>query len=89
MKRLIFVLMSLFVMLTANAQHDGFVCTGNNVNVRTGPGKNYAIYDTGDGHKRQLSKGDGKRMGSVLSKDHWNGEETREMVGCQHNISVL
>ncbi len=30
-----------------------------------------------------------KRMGSVLSKDHWSGEETREMVGCQHNISVL
>ena len=30
-----------------------------------------------------------KRMGSVLSKDHWSGEETREMVGCLHNISVL
>ena len=45
MKRISILLMSLFVMVTVNAQHNGFVCTGNNVNVRTGPGKNYAVYD--------------------------------------------
>ena len=92
MKRLVFVLVSLFVMLTANAQHDGFVCTGNNVNVRTGPGKNYAIYDTGDGHKRQLSKGDvvanrgKKKNGFCLIQGplEWGGDERDGWVSAQY-----
>ena len=30
-------------VVSANAQRRGYVCTGNNVNVRTGPGKNYSV----------------------------------------------
>lgn len=95
MKRLLFVLMSLFFMLGVNAQkvqHDGFVCTGNNVNVRTGPGKNFAVYDVGDGHKRQLSKGDvvancGKKENGfclVQGPLEWGGDERDGWVSAQY-----
>ncbi len=55
MKKITILFLLFFAVMTANAQHDGFVCTGNHVNVRTGPGKEYPVWDEG---KRQLSKGD-------------------------------
>ena len=60
MKRFAIILMLLMGVFTAYAQHNGFVCTGNNVNVRTGPGKNYPVYDYNKetGYKRQIFKGD-------------------------------
>ena len=58
MKRFSFLLLLMFAVVAVNAQSKGFVCTGDYVNVRTGPGKNYKVYDVETGHKRQLSKGD-------------------------------
>ncbi len=43
MKRITILLMLLLAVVTANAQQRGFVCTGNHVNVRKGPGKNYGM----------------------------------------------
>ena len=45
MKRISVVLLLMIAALGANAQQKGYVCTGNYVNVRTGPGKNYEVYD--------------------------------------------
>ena len=43
MKKILLVcLMLLTVSITASAQDKGFVCTGNNVNIRKGPGTDYA-----------------------------------------------
>ncbi|MBR5084165.1 MAG: SH3 domain-containing protein [Prevotella sp.] len=84
MKRISIILMLLFTVLTVNAQGKGFVCTGNNVNVRTGPGKNYAVYDSNTDHKRQLSKGDVveyrgiKKNGFILIRQLGWGEDERE-----------
>ena len=58
MKRISVVLLLMIAALAANAQQKGYVCTGNYVNVRTGPGKNFEVYDSDTSHKRQLSKGD-------------------------------
>lgn len=92
MKRITIVLMLLFVMLTINAQHNGFVCTGNNVNVRTGPGKNYPVYDSNTPQKRQLSKGDvvkncgKKKNGFCLIQGplEWGGDERDGWVSAQY-----
>ena len=92
MKRLSILLMSLFVMVAVNAQHNGFVCTGNNVNVRTGPGKKYAVYDVNIGRKRQLSKGDvvenrgKKKNGFCLIQGplEWGGDERDGWVSAQY-----
>jgi len=92
MKKLSTVLMLLFVMMTVNAQHKGFVCTGNNVNVRTGPGKNYSVYDNNTDHKRQLSKGDvvincgKKKNGFYLIQGplEWGGDERDGWVSAQY-----
>ncbi|MBQ9164221.1 MAG: hypothetical protein IJ163_05540 [Bacteroidaceae bacterium] len=43
MKRLITMLLFMLAVTAVNAQQRGFVCTGNNVNVRKGPGKNYGF----------------------------------------------
>lgn len=54
--RLIFLM--LFSVMAANAQKKGFISTGQNVNVRTGPGKNYPLAkDDFSGDKCQLDKG--------------------------------
>lgn len=92
MKRLSTILMLLFVMMTVNAQQKGFVCTGNNVNVRKGPGKNYAVYDSNTDHIRQLSKGDvvinrgKKKNGFCLIQGplEWGGDERDGWVSAQY-----
>ena len=84
MKRKTLFLIMLFAVMAANAQQNGFVCTGDYVNVRTGPGKNYAVYDSNTDHKRQLSKGDvveycGKRKnGFILIRQLGWGEDERD-----------
>ena len=88
--------MLLLAAITANAQGKGFVCTGNHVNVRTGPGKNYSIYDRGDGTYRQLSKGDvveycgKKKNGFILIRQLGWGEDERDgWVSAQYLRSVV
>ena len=92
MKRISIVLMLLFTMMTVNAQQNGYVCTGNYVNVRTGPGKSYAVYDSNTVHKRQLSKGDvvmdcGKRKNGfclIQGPLEWGGDERDGWVSAQY-----
>jgi hypothetical protein len=78
------VIMLLFVVMTTisvNAQKY-YRCTGNNVNIRKGPGKNYAIEEAamilryGNGGKAQLFKGDivkylGKRKNGFMYVEVW------------------
>lgn len=92
MKSISIVLMLLFAVLGVNAQQKGYVCTGNFVNVRTGPGKSYAVYDSDTGHKRQLSKGDVvsyrgvKKNGFCLIQGplEWGGDERDGWVSAQY-----
>ena len=92
MKRISIVLMLLLTVVAVNAQHNGYVCTGNNVNVRTGPGKNYAVYDSNTDHKRQLSKGDvvanrGKKKNGfclIQGPVEWGGDERDGWVSAQY-----
>ena len=42
MKRILMTLLVVVIAMSANAQK-GFVCTGNNVNLRKGPGNNYKV----------------------------------------------
>ena len=92
MKKFSIALMLSLAVMTANAQHDGYVCTGNYVNVRTGPGKTFAVYDSDTDHKRQLMKGDvvaneGKKQnGFVLISGplEWGGDERDGWVSAQY-----
>ena len=44
MKRIVLFSLMLLAVLAVNAQsRRGFISTGTNVNVRTGPGKNYPV----------------------------------------------
>jgi len=52
MKRILMLLFVLSVTLVADAQYRNgqyLYCTGNNVNVRTGPGKNYRVFTIREG----------------------------------------
>ena len=92
MKRITFVLLLLFAAMAVNAQERGFVCTGNNVNVRTGPGKNYSVMDVQIGQKKQLFKGDvvryfGKKKNRfclVAGPLEWGGDEREGWVSAQY-----
>lgn len=96
MKRISIVLMLLFTALIVSAQQKGYVCTGNYVNVRTGPGKNYPVYDNNTSHKRQLSKGDvvtdcgKKKNGFCLIQGplEWGGDERDGWVSAQYLLPV-
>lgn len=47
MKKLVLLLFVMLMSINADAQYRNgqyLYCTGNNVNVRTGPGKNYRVY---------------------------------------------
>ena len=74
--------------MTANAQEKGYVCTGNNVNIRTGAGVKYPVMDDGSGHKRQMSKGDvvlyrGQKKNGfclVIGPLEWGGDEREGWV---------
>ena len=92
MKRISILLMLLLTVIAVKAQHDGFVCTGNYVNVRTGPGKNFEVYDIKTGNKRQLSKGDVVRNGGkkkngfclIQGPLEWGGDERDGWVSAQY-----
>ena len=43
MKKMLLICLMLMTVLAVSAQERGYVCTGNNVNIRKGPGTNYAI----------------------------------------------
>lgn len=58
MKRLLLFSIMVLSSLTMIGQTRGFLSTGQNVNVRTGPGKQYALArDFMGGEKCQLTKG--------------------------------
>ena len=92
MNKLTFLLIALCTIMTANAQQKGYVCTGNRVNIRTGAGINYPVMDRGDGHKRQMSKGDvvldrgQKKNGFCLVNGplEWGGDERDGWVSQQY-----
>lgn len=93
MKRIVYITLLAFAVTGLKAQDAGYVCTGNHVNVRTGPGKNYPVYDdNGEGPKRQLSKGDvvanlgEKKNGFCLvsGKLEWGGDEREGWVSAQY-----
>ena len=80
-------------VITASAQQKGYVCTGNNVNVRTRPSTNYPVYDNdGVRPKRQLSKGDvvldeGKRKNGfclISGPLAWGGDERDGWVSAKY-----
>ena len=48
----LFLILLLFAVKTQAQEHSDYVCTGSNVNIRTGPGKNYNVVD-------QLEKNEG------------------------------
>ena len=58
MKRIVLLCLVMFMAVGANAQ-SMYICTATNVNVRTGPGKNYSVATTGWGEPWQISKNDG------------------------------
>lgn len=99
MKKILLICMMLMTVITVKAQEKGFVCTGNNVNVRTGPGKNYPVYDVGKGTngKRQLFKGDvvrdcGQRKNGfclVQGALEWGGDERDGWVSAQYLRPVI
>ena len=97
MKRMSIIMLLLFAVLSVNAQQKGFVCTGNNVNVRKGPGKKYPIYDVEFGRKRQLFKGDvvsdcGKKENGfclVVGALEWGGDERDGWVSEQFLRPVI
>lgn len=92
MKKLTFLLIAFLAVLTVNAQDKGFVCTGNNVNIRTGAGVKHPVMDEETGHKRQLFKGDvvrycgEKKNGFCLVNGplEWGGDERDGWVSQQY-----
>lgn len=84
------------IAVSADAQKSGFVCTGNHVNVRTGPGVKYAVYDSGSNNKRQLNKGDvvanqrKKKNGYCLINGplEWGGDERDGWVSEKYLLPV-
>jgi len=99
MRRIAIVMMMIFAVMAVNAQErKGYVCTGSNVNVRTGPGTKYAVYDDdGKGHKRQLQKGDvvdkrgGMKNGFCLIGGplEWGGDERDGWVSARYLRPVI
>ena len=61
MKKLVLICIMVLTALGVNAQRKGdfLACTGNNVNVRTGPGLNYRVQTHYGNQKVQLMKGAG------------------------------
>ncbi len=81
MKRIAMVCMLLLMVVAVNAQRRGYVCTGDNVNIRKGPGKNYAVKSDYGYGKLQLFKGTvvvslGKKQNGFcyIRKYGWQGD---------------
>ena len=74
MKRIVLLIVVVMTTLCAEAQYkkdQHFYCTGNNVNIRKGPGKNYPVftyteYNSGAKKKFQLMKHQGLNIGMGL-----------------------
>lgn len=72
--------------MVAHSQKKGdyLACTGNNVNVRVGPGKNYKVLTNYNGDKVQLMKGDGVGIG-FDECEHETGNCVLEYEGRRKN----
>ena len=94
MKKMLLICLMLMTVLAVSAQERGYVCTGNNVNIRKGPGTNYPVFDGGSGTngKLQLNKGDvvrkcGKKKNGfclVSAALEWGGDEREGWVSAQY-----
>ncbi len=99
MKKIVLICMLLSAVLSVNAQQRGFVCTGNHVNVRTGPGKNYLVVgaEINPKYKLQLMKGtvvtdEGKRRNGfclIGQGLEWGGDERGGWVSAQYLRPVI
>ena len=78
----IMALMSLSVSAQKNG--DYLACTGNNVNMRTGPGKNYRVQTHYMNQKVQLMKGDGVGDG-YEECEHETGNNVLVYLGVTRN----
>ena len=92
MKRLTFLFVAFLAVAAADAQDKGYVCTGNNVNIRTGAGLKYPVMDEETGHKRQMSRGDvvrdcGRKLNGfclINGPLEWGGDERDGWVSQQY-----
>ena len=99
MKKILLTGVLLLAALSVKAQERGFVCTGNHVNVRTGPGKNYPVVgtDVNPKDKVQLMKGtvvtdEGKRKNGfclIGQGLEWGGDERGGWVSAQYLRPVI
>lgn len=90
MKKFISVFFLMLTVLGVSAQKKGdyLACTGNNVNVRTGPGLKYSVQTNYDNQKVQLMKGDGVGDGYVEC-DHETGNCVLQYEGRKQNGFML
>jgi len=81
MKRITFLLLMVMTIMGAKAQYrkgQCLVCTGNNVNIRKGPGKNYPILSY-DRYKTQLFKR------NTVRHSLWSASVQIEYLGKKQN----
>lgn len=89
MKRILFLLLVILTTMSVNAQ-EYYRCTRNNVNIRKGPGKTYAVEESsvfslpyaGRGEKAKLLKND---IVKYLGKTK-NGYMFVEVIGCAPDL---
>lgn len=86
MKKIIMMCTLMLMALSVSAQKKGdyLACTGNNVNVRTGPGLNYRVQTHYGNQKIQLMKGDGVGVG-YEDCEHETGNFVLEYLGVKKN----
>ena len=80
MKRLLLTLLVVMSAATINAQQY-YACTGNNVNIRKGPGKNYGVI-------QQIWKNCGVGDG-YMECEHETGNYVIEYRGKKKNVFIL
>ena len=90
MKKLVLICTLVLTVLGVNAQRKGdfLACTGNNVNVRTGPGLNYRVQTHYDNQKVQLMKGAGVGDG-YMNCEHETGNCVLVYEGKKQNGFML
>lgn len=86
MKKCVLMCIMALMSLSVSAQKNGdyLACTGNNVNMRTGPGKNYRVQTHYMNQKVQLMKGDGVGDG-YEECEHETGNNVLVYLGVTRN----
>ncbi len=85
MRNIMIITMMLFALnVSAQKKYDALACTGNNVNVRTGPGLNYQVQTQYCNEKVQLMKGTGIGVG-YENCEHETGNYVLIYLGVKKN----